>query len=101
MNDSLRTLTQRYKQLAPDPDLHGSYYPADIYPGETVSANIRIADNEATEWASARVWRVSPLGLEVILPEAVARIAGTTLDVELKLGQQITRLKAPSDKTAT
>ena len=75
MNDSLLALTQRYKQLAPDPDLHGSYYPADIYPGETVTANVRLADHFSASWVSARVWRVSPLGLEVVLPEAVDCVA--------------------------
>lgn len=92
MNDSLLALTNRYKQLAPDPDLHGSYYPADIYPGESVSANLRPADQ--TDWTSARVWRVSPLGIEVVLPDGLDCVAGTTLDVELKLGKQVTRLKA-------
>jgi hypothetical protein len=94
MNDSLLALTHRYKQLAPDSDLHGSYYPADIYPGESVSANLRMTAHDPSHWTSARVWRVSPLGLEVIATEAANCVAGTTLDVELKLGQQVTSLKA-------
>jgi hypothetical protein len=51
-----------------DAQLHGSFYPADVYPGENVFALVRtIAGVELPELQRTRVWRVSPLGLEVLV----------------------------------
>ena len=67
MSQTLTALTTRYKQFAPDPELHGSYYPTDVYPGEAVSATVRTITGEGETVESARVWRISPLGLELIV----------------------------------
>ena len=93
MSQILTTLTNRYKQFAPDPDLHGSYYPTDVYPGEAISATIRTSDNQGLNVESARIWRISPLGLELIVDSDSSRlVVGQLVDIDLRLGATVTSL---------
>jgi len=94
MSQTLSTLCNRYTQYAPDPDLHGTYYPADIYPGESIAATLIRRDKLGSMKAEAvRVWRISPLGLEVIVnPESTNLKVGDLADIELRLGTSITTL---------
>ena len=87
MSQTLTALTTRYKQFAPDPELHGSYYPTDVYPGEAVSATVRTITGEHETVESARVWRISPLGLELIVESEPSRLeVGSLVDIDLRLG---------------
>lgn len=91
MSQTLAELANRYKQFAPDPDLHGSFYPADVYPGEAASATIRAHANAIVE--HVRIWRMSPLGLEVLAPSGASQLAvGQTVEIDLRLGASSTSL---------
>jgi hypothetical protein len=93
MSETIKSLSNRYRQYAPDQDLHGTYYPADIYPGEAISATLRYGDASETPTVEiARVWRISPLGLEVIVEAESALIPGRMVDIDLKLGLSTTNL---------
>ena len=93
MPETITTLTNRYKQFAPDPELHGTYYPADVYPGEAFSATIRAIVNGDNIAESARVWRISPLGLEIIVDsEKTQLVLGQLVDVDLQMGASLASL---------
>src|SRR5512147_1422405 len=93
MSDPLTTLTNRYKQFAPDPDLHGSYYPADVYPGEAIAATVRATVHGEDISESARIWRISPLGLELIIgSDKSSLLIGQVVDIDLRLGTTVTSL---------
>jgi len=81
-------LAARYKQFAPDPDLHGTFFPADIYPGESVSASIRLEGSLDPLISNARVWRLSPLGLEIVADVDYASVRGQPIQIDLRLGQE-------------
>ena len=92
MSETLGKLSSKFKQYAPDPDLHGTYYPADVYPGEAISATLKRVD-DPRQFVLVRVWRISPLGLEVIDDSESSRLAiGTLVDIELRLGTSTTTL---------
>ncbi len=94
MSQTLTALTTRYKQFAPDPELHGSYYPSDVYPGEAVSATVRTITGEDETIESARVWRISPLGLELIVESEPSSLeVGGLVDIDLRLGATVTSLR--------
>ncbi len=82
------TLADRYKLYAPDPELHGSYYPADIYPGESIYTTIRNAQTGELLEANARAWRLSPLGLEVVTKRSREGLVGVPIDVEMRVGRE-------------
>jgi predicted GNAT family N-acyltransferase len=93
MSQTLSALATRYKQFAPDPELHGTYYPTDVYPGEAISATVRSITAGVEIIESARVWRISPLGLELILDtEPSALQVGNLVDIDLRLGATVTQL---------
>lgn len=93
MSEPLTVLTARYSQFAPDPELHGSYYPTDIYPGEAISATIRAHEGTEPLAENLRVWRFSPLGLEVALDSATADLSvGLLVDVDLRIGSSSTTM---------
>ena len=81
-------LAERYKRLAPDPDLHGSYFPADIYAGDSASATLRRSDTQEILEADAQVWRLSPLGVEILTKLDRAGLRGQRVDVDLRIGPE-------------
>ncbi len=102
MSQTLTALTNRYKQFAPDPELHGSYYPTDVYPGEAISATVRSVGGEGAVVESARVWRLSPLGLELIVEPLPSKLeVGSVVDIDLRLGTTVTSLAGLAIITAT
>jgi hypothetical protein len=102
MSDPLTTLTNRYKQFAPDPDLHGSYYPADVYPGEAIAATVRATIHGEDISESARIWRISPLGLELIVGSDTSRLLiGQVVDIDLRIGTSVTSLSGLTIVKAT
>lgn len=50
-----------------DKSLHGSFFPSDVYPGEDVFAVVRkISQSDLSIPLRLRVWRLSPLGVELL-----------------------------------
>jgi hypothetical protein len=97
MSKTFATLAARYNQFAPDPELHGSYYPTDIYPGEAISATIRAHDSLEPIATELRVWRLSPLGLEILLDSTKPDLSiGQVVDIDLQIGSSATTLSGLS-----
>ena len=93
MSQTIAALSNRFKQFAPDPELHGTYYPTDVYPGEAISATIRAIDDNGPIVESARIWRISPLGLELVVESDTSRLSvGCRVDVDLRIGTSSTSL---------
>src|SRR6185369_9925458 len=93
MSQTLSELRERYQQFAPDPDLHGTYYPTNVYPGESISARITIVDHGRLSPEPVRIWRISPLGLELLVDPKECRLAvGQLVDIDLRLGSSVTSL---------
>ena len=97
MAQTLATLAARYNQFAPDPELHGSYYPTDVYPGESISATIRSSDDNGVLAENLRVWRLSPLGLEILVDGAPLRV-GQLINLDLKIGAVSANLSGPGSR---
>jgi hypothetical protein len=78
---------------ARDP-IHGAISPADVRPGDPIFARVRVA-GAPLEGAEASVWRISPLGLELVRTGPIAAAApGDAVDVTLRLGTSVTRFPA-------
>lgn len=70
-------------------DVHGVVYPDDIRNTDRVLARIKKRD-AAQDYQEARVWRLSPLGVELVYPEVVSREyeKGESVEVELTIAGQ-------------
>jgi predicted GNAT family N-acyltransferase len=91
--DGVDGATARVHPLAARDPIHGAISPADVRPGDPVSAHVRVA-SRADELA-AQVWRLSPLGVELVRSPALASVApGDVLDVTLRVGASTTTFAA-------
>ena len=66
--------------------LHEAVFPADVREGENVRAAYR-RDGD-TEYKKAQVWRISPLGIEILVPKETGVIQGERIDLSLLIGGQ-------------
>lgn len=73
------------KTDSPDPLLHGSFFPVDIYPGDRVTAQIR-HENSDDKWTECRVWRISPLGIEILQDDVRLLEPSASVSLSLSLG---------------
>jgi predicted GNAT family N-acyltransferase len=82
--------------------IHGSVRPADVRPGDPVSAELRPPDRPDLQLPS-RVWRISPLGVELVRPQELPSVLlGTPLDLTLRIGSSVSDFRAlPLLATAT
>jgi predicted GNAT family N-acyltransferase len=70
--------------------VHGAVIPADVRAGDPVSAELRLADR-SHRVVPSQVWRISPLGVELIRPGELPDVCvGTPLDLLLRVGQEST-----------
>jgi predicted GNAT family N-acyltransferase len=73
---------------ARDP-IHGTVTPADVRPGDPISARVRTA-GATDEGAAAPVWRISPLGVELVRTAPLGAVsAGDAVDVTLRVGTSV------------
>lgn len=63
--------------------IHGAVVPADVRPGDPVAALVR-APGRSRRATPAQVWRVSPLGVELVRPAELG-VAGVGEELELLL----------------
>ncbi len=69
--------------------IHGSIYPADVRPGDPVSARLRAPGRPDVMWPS-RVWRISPMGVELVRPRGLPGVRiGTPVDLTLQIGPSV------------
>ncbi len=73
-----------------DKDIHSLITPADIRSGEPIKCFITFGEKKQ----EVRVWRVSPLGLEIVKDHNLSEISeGTHIDIELFIGMNKTEHK--------
>lgn len=68
--------------------IHGGIIPADIREGDQVFARLICQTAQGPFSKEFRVWRMSPLGVELVLDGETHLPKGTTVDLELKVGPQ-------------
>jgi predicted GNAT family N-acyltransferase len=66
--------------------LHGPFFPSDIRKGENISARIDFVDR--SDSINVQVWRLSPLGVELLLDDLSSVAQGDKVNVTLNLGNQ-------------
>ena len=70
-------------------EVHDLIFPADVRTSDSIAARIRLRNSKG-EFESARVWKISPLGIELILPEFIDAAKGDAIDLQLQVGRQRT-----------
>lgn len=70
-------------------EIHEIVFPADIRQTDFVTARIRPTSGEG-EYQTIRVWKLSPLGIELISGDSDRFSKGDTLDLSLTVGSQTT-----------
>ncbi len=73
--------------------IHGAVQPAEVRPGDPVAAQVRVPGGSSQ--LPSRVWRISPLGVELVRPSELPRpLVGTPLDVSLRIGASVSEFRA-------
>src|SRR5512142_174766 len=73
--------------------IHGSVHPADVRPGDPVSAQLR-APGRPEGMLPSRVWRISPVGVELVRPRGFPGLpVGTPLDLTLRIGPSVAEFR--------
>jgi hypothetical protein len=84
----------RVHPLGARDQIHGSVIPADVRPGDPISACVRTA-GALGEGAAAPVWRISPLGVELVRTAPLRAVsAGDALDVTMRVGASVSSFPA-------
>jgi predicted GNAT family N-acyltransferase len=84
----------RVHPLGARDQIHGSVIPADVRPGDPISACVRTA-GALGEGAAAPVWRISPLGVELVRTAPLRAVsAGDALDVTMRVGGSVSSFPA-------
>ena len=75
-------------------EIHSDVRPADIRIHDRILARIRKRDEQGSEYVSIQVWKLSPLGVELVQPEnAVQLQKGDAVDLEITLVGQRNRFE--------
>jgi hypothetical protein len=75
--------------------VHGSIHPADVRPGDPITARARLSSARERGELPVQVWRVSPLGVELVRSGVLADVrAGDRIDLGLRIGYDSTRFTA-------
>ena len=70
-------------------EVHDKIFPADVRTSDAISAKVRIRSSQR-EFESLRVWKISPLGIELVLPDFLELPKGSLVDLQLQVGPQNT-----------
>ena len=68
--------------------LHQSVFPADVRDGENLKASFRESGSTSGSYIESRVWRLSPVGIELLVEPEAAPTKSTKLDMILVIGGQ-------------
>ncbi|MEM7216832.1 MAG: PilZ domain-containing protein [Pseudomonadota bacterium] len=71
--------------------LHETVFPADVRDGDNVHAMYRLVGE--TEFSKAKIWRISPLGIEILVRRNDGIAKGDSVDLTLLIGGQRTNFK--------
>lgn len=70
--------------------LHEAVFPADVREGENLKASFRLSEASNRDFTHARVWRLSPVGVELIVDKSEAPSKADQVDLTLVIGGQRT-----------
>ncbi len=73
-------------------EVHDIIFPADVRENDLVRAKIRLS-GQSSDPQLVRIWKMSPLGIELLVPMSSGLDKGRLLDIELKIGRQVTLLQ--------
>ncbi len=74
--------------------VHGAVQPADVRPGDPIFARVRLSSGRDVAEVPAQVWRISPLGVELVKPERLADLtSGTAVDLSLQIGNDLAHFR--------
>ena len=86
--------TRRSKFDADFRAIHSVVHPSDIRDTDRVLGRIRLRDVANDDFVSIRVWKLSPLGVELVQPDGAKRFnKGDLVDLEITLAGQRTRFE--------
>ena len=66
--------------------LHGPFFPSDVRAGEPISATLKIEETQQTY--SLRVWKLSPLGIELLNDENILLEKGNSVSLSINVGNE-------------
>jgi len=70
--------------------LHEAVFPADVREGENLKASFRVSSDSSRDYISARVWRLSPVGVELLVDKQAVPQKTDLVDLTLVIGGQRT-----------
>jgi len=73
--------------------LHEAIFPADVREGEGLKAKLKLLGTQESQYQETRVWRISPVGVELILEKNHPYSKGEQVDLTLIVGGQRSRLQ--------
>lgn len=72
-------------------EIHDIIFPADVRETDLFGARIRRAGSE--DYRDYRIWKLSPLGIELLPTEAETLQKGEVVEIELTVGRQVTHFE--------
>ncbi len=73
-------------------EVHDIIFPADVRENDLIRARVRTSDPDL-EQQQVRVWKLSPLGVEILVPDASKFKKGEPLEISLQVGKQVSQLQ--------
>ncbi len=70
-------------------EVHDIIFPADVRATDSISAKLTKRGSDDAEH-EVRVWKLSPLGIEIIIPDLVDLAKGEQIDLQLQVARQST-----------
>lgn len=68
--------------------LHEAVFPADVREGEGLKARFKLANSDNGKYEEARIWRISPVGVELVVQKNHEFSKGELIDLILVVGGQ-------------
>jgi len=75
-------------------EIHEAVRPADVREFDRIEARVRLRSSPASEFESVKVWRLSPLGIELVCtPDRGVLRKSERIDLELSIGGQLSHFE--------
>ena len=72
-------------------DIHGPFYAAEVYSGEKIKAYVTVRDSIKNSTVEAKVWKLSPLGIEISIEHKEGYESGLREGAEIDLTVMIAK----------
>lgn len=92
MNYNIKKFTNHSELIS---DIHSAITPAEVRQGEKISAKIKWKNDILVKSEEVRVWRLSPLGIEVVEIESLQKLkVGDRVDMDILVGKTMSSVSA-------